>query len=108
LCITLDRTADKLSEGDRQTAMALIEQAVAATGGRMAAEGCSAPLALSHVKVGDALSVALRGPGGALFAQAPSLQALPEVYARLFQEATHARPAAAGPAQATLLEQRGE
>jgi hypothetical protein len=104
LCITLDRTADKLSDGERQTATALIEQAVAATGGRMATEGCSDPLALSHVKVGEAISVALRGPGGATFAQAPSLQALPEVYARLFQGAARVQPAS-GPAQVALAEQ---
>jgi hypothetical protein len=103
LCITLDRTADKLSESERHTVMALIEQAVAATGGRMAAEGCAEPLALSHVKVGDAISVALRGPSGARFAQAPSLQALPEIYARLFDEAKAPRPAgmaSSGPALA--------
>jgi hypothetical protein len=107
MCITLDRSADKLSDGERQTAMALIEQAVAATGGRMAAQGCSDPLALSHVKVGEAVSVALRGPGGARFAQASGLQALPEVYARLFQEATRPQPAAS-PAQVALVEQHAE
>jgi hypothetical protein len=87
LCIRFDPAADKLSAGDRKTALALIEQAVAATGGQMAADGCSDPLALSHVKVGDAISVALRGPGGAHFAQAARMEALPEVYVRLFAQA---------------------
>jgi hypothetical protein len=85
VCIAIDKSGDQLSEQERETAQGLLHQSVALWGGTLAPEGCEDPWLLSHVKVGDKLSVSLRRARTAHLRRAANFELLPETYLELLK-----------------------
>lgn len=100
-CAAIDETADMLGADDRRTALALIRQALSATGRTVVESGCAETVTVSHVRVGSSINVAVRAAGGARVARAASMESLPDTYLALLRDegpltaTTAAAPAAA-------------
>jgi hypothetical protein len=87
VCPAIDTETDTLTEDERRVALALLAQAVQAWGRPLAAPGCPQPVTVSHVKVGDVLSVVLRTAEGARLGRAPRMEDLPATYLQLLRGA---------------------
>ena len=83
VCITVDQAHDTFSEADRAAALILLARQFEAEGRHVAAGGCSAPYQISHVKLGDTITVTLAGPGGERQAMAIGMNDVPALYSQL-------------------------
>jgi hypothetical protein len=91
VCIAIDPATDQLSEEESRMAIGLLSQSVAVWGRTLVTDGCEEPWLLSHVKIGEQLSVGLRGEGTAHVLKAAGFGALVDTYLELLRAHESAR-----------------
>src|SRR5258708_32027456 len=80
ICVKVDDARDTLSPSDRTAALLLLAREFELAGEQVAEPGCPGQYVVSHVKLGDTISVTLTGPNGRRDAVAVGLDDLPAVY----------------------------
>lgn len=82
VCVRVDKTRDTLSDEDRAAAALHLERQFELAGKRVVSD-CPAPYAISHIRLGDVITVTLSGPEGRREGTAQGLSDLPAVYSQL-------------------------
>lgn len=83
VCVTIDEAHDTLSPRERTAALLLVAKQFELEGQRVVSEGCSMPYAVSHVVLGNTITVTLSGPGGRREGTALGLDDLPALYSQM-------------------------
>jgi hypothetical protein len=92
VCIAVDDAQDTLSPQDRRAAILLLARQFQLAGERVAREGCSMPYTVSHVRLGETISVTLSGPKGHREGTALGLDDLPALYSQMVRSIETGRP----------------
>jgi hypothetical protein len=92
VCVRVDQAHDTLVSAEQNAAVLLVNKEFEATGERIVATGCSNEYVLSHIKLGDMISVSLVGPNGRRDATAVGLDDLPAVYNQMVRSLVTGRP----------------
>ncbi len=82
VCIRVDKTRDMLSDKDREAAVLHLERQFELLGSSVVPD-CPAPYTISHIRLGDVITVTLSGPGGQRNGTAHGLSDLPALYSQL-------------------------
>lgn len=86
-CVAIDTQADTLSADEQRAARILLTQVLEDRGRVVAGGGCELTWSLSHVKLGNPVTVRLAGKGDPVKLTAGSMDELPAVYERLVDAA---------------------
>src|SRR5580765_4459640 len=78
-CIRVDETRDMLSDQDRTAAVLHLSRQFELAGKRVVPD-CPAPYRISHIRIGDVITVTLSGPDGQREGTAQGLNDLPALY----------------------------
>jgi hypothetical protein len=92
VCITVDEAHDTFSPQDRRAALLLMARQFELAGQRVAPEGCATPYTVSHVKLGETITVILSGPNGLREGTALGLDDLPALYSQMVRSVVTGRP----------------
>ena len=82
VCIRIDKTRDTLAEEDRSAAVLHLTRQFETVGRRVVPD-CPTPYMVSHIQLGDAITVTLSGPEGLREGTALGLGDLPALYSQL-------------------------
>jgi hypothetical protein len=82
VCIRVDETRDMLSGQDRAAVVLHLSRQFELAGKRVVPD-CLAPYTISHIRLGDVITVALSGPEGQREGTAQGLNDLPALYSQL-------------------------
>lgn len=80
VCLVLDEARDTFSPQDRQAALILVERQFELAGRQMVSGDCAARYTLSHVQLGNTITVVLAGPAGQREGRAAGMDDLPALY----------------------------
>lgn len=83
VCVTIDQAKDTFNDADRAAALILISRQFEAEGLHVATQQCDVTYQLSHVKLGDTITVTLSRPDGERHAMAIGMNDVPAVYSQL-------------------------
>jgi hypothetical protein len=103
VCVEIDTSKDTLSDGDRNGTRALLAQTLQQEGIEVTQQDCQGTYTVSHVKLGNSVTVFLQGPQGrpqpgAVFkigyrqATARSLEDVPPVYSQMVRSLISGQP----------------
>jgi len=93
VCVRIDESHDTLGGDDRAAAVLLLSRQFASAGEQVVAD-CPAPYVLSHVKLGNTITVTLSGPKGNREGTALGLDDLPALYSQMVRSLETGRPMA--------------
>jgi hypothetical protein len=93
VCVRIDESQDTLTQNDRAAAVLLLSRQFAMAGEQVVAD-CSTPYLLSHIKLGDSITVTLTGPRGERQGTALGLDDLPALYNQMVRSLLTGRPMA--------------
>jgi hypothetical protein len=79
-CLVIDEARDTFSLPDRQAALILVGRELERAGRQVVTSGCTERYALSHVRLGNTITVVLAGSAGQRDGQASGLDDLPGLY----------------------------
>jgi len=91
VCFTIDAAHDTLSPQDRSAALLMLARQFEINGERVV-DGCEMPYTLSHIRLGETISVTLQGPGGYREGTALGLDDLPALYSQMARSIVTGRP----------------
>lgn len=91
VCVRIDESHDTLSPGDRTAASLLLQRQFALAGEQVAAD-CPDPYLLSHIKLGNTITVMLSGPKGDRAGTALGLDDLPALYSQMVRSLVTGKP----------------
>lgn len=91
VCITIDAAHDTLSPQDRSAALLMLARQFEINGERVDGT-CDMPYTLSHIRLGETISVTLAGPGGNREGTALGLDDLPALYSQMARSIVTGRP----------------
>lgn len=86
-CVTLDADRDSLSADEQRAAVLLLEDTIAST-----QEGCAAAWTVSHVRLGEAVTVRLSRQGASQQLSVSQVEELPVAYERLVRALQTGQP----------------
>ncbi|MBI4508033.1 MAG: hypothetical protein HY698_00255 [Deltaproteobacteria bacterium] len=92
VCVQIDESKDNLPEADRAGAKTLLAQALESQGERVVATGCTGTYTVSHVKLGNSVTVTLTGPQGTRQVTARSIDDLPALYSQMVTSLVTGKP----------------
>ena len=92
VCVAVDEPRDTLSAPDRTAALLLLGRQFELAGERLAPGGCPTPYVVSHVKLGNTISVTLSGPLGTREGTALGMDDLPALYSQMVRAIVSGRP----------------
>ena len=92
VCVTIDETHDLFSPQDRAAALLLLARQFELAGERIVPAGCDVPYRVSHVQLGNMISITLSGPNGQRDALAVGAEDIPAVYSQLVRSLLSNRP----------------
>jgi hypothetical protein len=103
VCVEIDTSKDTLSDGDRNGTKALLAQTLQQEGIQVTQQGCQGTYTVSHVKLGNSVTVFLQGPQGRpqpgvvgeigyRQATARSLEDVPPVYSQMIRSLISGQP----------------
>lgn len=82
-CVSVDREQDMLGTAEQKGAVALFQQELNKRGAVTVTEGCPSTIVLTHVRLGDSITVMAVGEGRHLDARVRSVNDLPAAYSQL-------------------------
>jgi len=82
VCVRVDETLDTLSPADRKAAVLLLERQFELAG-KSVVHDCQTPYQISHIRLGNVITVTLSGSEGRRDATAQGLNDLPALYSQL-------------------------
>jgi hypothetical protein len=82
VCIRVDETRDMLSDQERTAVVLHLSRQFEAAGKRVVPD-CPAPYTISHIRLGDVITVTLSGPDGQREGTAQGLNDLPALYSQM-------------------------
>src|SRR5262245_16872050 len=91
VCVKIDESHDTLGQDDRLAALLLLNRQFAAAGEQVV-DHCPTPYVLSHVKLGNTISVTLAGPKGTREGTALGLDDLAALYSQMVRSLETGRP----------------
>src|SRR5215470_2705911 len=94
VCIAVDTAHDTLSPADRAAAVLLVGKQFELAGERVAGDGCPNPYTLSHIMLGNRITVTLAGPLGRREGEALGMDDLPALYSQMVRSLVTGRPMA--------------
>lgn len=80
VCLTIDEARDTFSPPDRQAALILVARQFELAGRQVVAGECAEPYTLSHVRLGNTITVILAGPSERRDGRASGMDDLPGLY----------------------------
>jgi hypothetical protein len=92
ICITIDEARDTLSPQDRTASILLLTRAFEAEGRHVVPDGCALPYAMSHIRLGDTITVTLTRGGERRVGTAHGLDDLPALYSQMARSIVTGRP----------------
>jgi len=92
VCITVDEARDTFSRLDRAAALLLVERQFELAGETVVQGDCPTPYTLSHVTLGNTITVRLSGPNGDREGTALGLDDLPALYSQMVRSIVTGRP----------------
>lgn len=92
VCVTIDESHDTFSPQDRAAALLLVAKQFELAGRRVMPERCSTPYTVSHVGLGNTITVTLSGPNGRREGTALGLDDLPALYSQMVRSIVTGRP----------------
>jgi hypothetical protein len=90
VCIRIDEARDMLSDKERMAALLYLEKQFELSG-RQVVPDCPTPYTISHIRLGDAITVTLSGPEGQRVGTAHGLSDLPALFSQLVPSLTSGR-----------------
>lgn len=91
-CIRIDEQHDTLQLDERTAARMLVGRQFALAGHKVADDNCAATYLISHIRLGNTISVTITGPAGTREATALGLDDLPAVYSQMVKSLTTGQP----------------
>jgi len=91
VCVRIDESHDTLNTNDRTAAVLLLTRQFSLAGEQVSAD-CATPYLLSHVKLGNTITVSLSGPRGQREGTALGLDDLPALYSQMVRSLMTGRP----------------
>lgn len=82
-CVEVDVTRDGLDEAERKAVITLFEDALSENGESVGTAPCSDPWKLHHVRLGESITVVVRGPSGTQKRRVKSIEDLPPMYSQM-------------------------
>jgi hypothetical protein len=92
VCVTIDETRDLFSPQERVAALQLLARQFELAGEHVVAAGCDTPYLVSHVHLGNMISITLSGPNGQRDALAVGYEDMPAVYSQMVRSLLTNRP----------------
>jgi len=92
VCVTIDDAHDTFSAGERHAALLLLTRQFELEGERVVAGACAMPFTISHVVLGNTITVTIVGADGRRQATALGLDDLPAVYSQMVRSIVTGRP----------------
>ena len=83
VCLLIDGAHDTFSPGERQAALILVTRDFEQAGRQVVTGECAEPYTLSHVRLGNTITVVLAGPAGQREGRAGDMDDLPALYKQL-------------------------
>ena len=83
VCLTIDETHDTFAPPDRQAALMLVAREFEHAGRQVVSGECAERYTLSHVRLGNTITVVLAGPSGQREGRAAGMDDLPGLYNQL-------------------------
>jgi hypothetical protein len=91
-CVKIDEAVDTLARDERTAAVRLVEKQFERAGLRAAGAPCEATYILSHIRLGNTITVSLAGPLGTRDGKALGLDDLPAVYSQMVRSLATGQP----------------
>jgi hypothetical protein len=92
-CITNDPNTDGLSEGDRKSALGVLAGTLEQEGkGPITADQCTETYNVNHAKLGNSVTVTLKGPQGSRTGTVGRVDDLPQLYSQLVRSLISGKP----------------
>ena len=92
VCITIDEAHDTLSPRERSAALLMLSRQFEINGERVVYGTCETSYILSHIQLGETISVSLTGPGVSREGTALGLEDLPALYSQMVRSIVTGRP----------------
>lgn len=92
VCLSIDESRDNFSPHDRAAALVLLGQQFELAGERIVAPGCPSAYVVSHVQLGETVTITLAGPRGRRDAIARGLDDVPNVYSQMVRSLMRGQP----------------
>ena len=92
ICVTVDEARDTLPPMDRAAALLLVKQKFEVAGWRVITAGCSMTYTVSHVRLGNTVTVTITGTEGSREGTALGLDDLPALYSQMVRSIVTGRP----------------
>ena len=91
-CLRIDESVDMLTQDERQAAVLLVRRQFELAGHTLAETACASTYTLSHIRLGQTITVTLSGTLGSREGKALGLDDLPAVYSQLVRSLTTGQP----------------
>jgi hypothetical protein len=92
VCLTIDAAHDTLAPYERSAALLMLARQFEINGERVVDGPCDMRYTLSHIQLGETISVMLTGPGGYREGTALGLDDLPALYSQMVRSIVTGRP----------------
>jgi hypothetical protein len=92
VCMTIDETMDTFTPKDRMAALLLLARQFELAGERVVAPGCQTAYVVSHVQLGDSITITLIGPNGRRDAVAVGMNDVAAVYSQMLRSLLTGQP----------------
>jgi hypothetical protein len=92
VCVTIDEARDLFSPQERTAALQLLARQFELAGEHVVPAGCDTPYRVSHVQLGNMISITLSGPNGQRDALAIGYEDIPAVYSQMVRSLLTNRP----------------
>ncbi len=92
VCVAIDEAHDTLSPRERSAALLMLSKQFEINGNRVADGDCEMRYTLSHIQLGERISVTLSGPGGSREGTALGLEDLAALYSQMVRSIVTGRP----------------
>jgi hypothetical protein len=83
VCVTIDEARDRFSPHDREAALLLLARQFELAGEHVVSPGCDNAYVVSHVQLGNTITITLSGPKGQRDATALGMDDVPAVYSQM-------------------------
>lgn len=92
-CITFDPNTDGLSEQDRKSALSVLAGTLEQEGqGPVTPDQCTQTYSVNHAKLGNSVTVTLKGPQGQRQGTVPRVEDLPALYSQMVKSLISGQP----------------
>jgi hypothetical protein len=96
VCVSLDASRDNFTEQDRAAAVSLLAQTLQQQGLEVSNQNCLGTYVVSHLRLGNSVTVNMQGPQGYRQATARAIEELPSLYSQMVRSLITGQPMGVG------------